>query len=91
MVPKLRLKEFCGEWDLKLLKDITEKIGDGLHGTPKYDENGEYFFINGNNIRNVKIIVLEENKKVGEDEFIKNDKGLDLVTVLLTLMVKFGI
>ena len=36
MVPKLRFKEFCGEWDLKLLKEITEKIGDGLHGTPKY-------------------------------------------------------
>ena len=90
MVPKLRFKEFCGEWDLKLLKDITEKIGDGLHGTPKYDENGEYFFINGNNIRNVKIIVLEENKKVGEDEFIKNDKGLDLDTVLMSINGTIG-
>lgn len=90
MVPKLRFKEFCGEWDLKLLKDITEKIGDGLHGTPKYDENGEYFFINGNNIRNGKIIVLEENKKVGEDEFIKNDKGLDLDTVLMSINGTIG-
>ena len=90
MVPKLRFKEFCGEWDLKLLKDITEKIGDGLHGTPKYDENGEYFFINGNNIRNGKIIVLEENKKVGEDEFIKNDKGLDFDTVLMSINGTIG-
>ena len=33
------------EWEEVRLEDITSKIGDGLHGTPKYDDNGEYFFI----------------------------------------------
>jgi type I restriction enzyme S subunit len=33
------------EWMEVVLEDITSRIGDGLHGTPKYDTNGDYFFI----------------------------------------------
>ena len=36
------------------LGDIVIVLGDGLHGTPKYDDNGEYYFLNGNNIENGK-------------------------------------
>jgi len=36
-------------WDIVELKEITSLLGDGLHGTPKYNEKGKYFFINGNN------------------------------------------
>ena len=32
-------------WELTNLQEVTSKIGDGLHGTPKYDENREYYFI----------------------------------------------
>ena len=42
-------------WEEKALKMCSTKIGDGLHGTPKYDENGEYYFINGNNLDDGKI------------------------------------
>jgi type I restriction enzyme S subunit len=38
------------DWPEVKLEDITSKLGDGLHGTPQYDENGEYYFINGNNL-----------------------------------------
>ena len=38
-------------WKLMKLEEVTSKIGDGLHGTPKYNEDGEYYFINGNNFR----------------------------------------
>ena len=38
------------EWEEKMLIEITSHLGDGLHGTPKYTENGEYYFINGNNL-----------------------------------------
>jgi len=41
-------------WELANLQEVTSKIGDGLHGTPKYDKNGEYYFINGNNLRQVE-------------------------------------
>lgn len=29
-------------WVWCMLQDITKIIGDGLHGTPEYDSNGEY-------------------------------------------------
>lgn len=38
------------EWEVVTLEAITAHIGDGLHGTPIYSSNGEYLFINGNNL-----------------------------------------
>lgn len=50
-------------WKKYKLSDITTKIGDGLHGTPKYDLNGEYYFINGNNLNNGKMRLNQIQKK----------------------------
>ena len=36
-------------WKMTTIAECSTILGDGLHGTPKYDENGEYAFINGNN------------------------------------------
>ena len=51
--------EWIGEipkgWKIIRLKYITNSIGDGLHGTPNYDDLGTIFFINGNNLGNRKI------------------------------------
>ena len=47
-------------WKAVQLKDIVSVLGDGLHGTPIYSDDGEYFFINGNNLEDGKI-VLKEN------------------------------
>ena len=55
-VPMLRFPEFSGDWEIRKLEDLSNKISDGIHSTPKYDENGEYFFINGNNLVSSKII-----------------------------------
>lgn len=52
-----------GEVEWKTLGDLCV-IGDGLHGTPKYDDNGEYFFINGNNLDNGNIVFNDKTKKV---------------------------
>ena len=35
-------------WEWTKLCDVTSIIGDGLHGTPQYDDKGSYYFINGN-------------------------------------------
>ncbi len=51
------------EW--KMLGELCT-IGDGLHGTPKYDDSGEYFFINGNNLDNGKISFDGKTKKVND-------------------------
>lgn len=45
-VPNLRFPEFTGKWKTVYLEDICDRIGDGIHSTPQYDENGDYFFIN---------------------------------------------
>jgi type I restriction enzyme S subunit len=39
-------------WKEVILDNVTSRIGDGLHGTPQYDVNGKYHFINGNNLNN---------------------------------------
>lgn len=45
------------------LEDLCT-IGDGLHGTPEYDNDGEYFFINGNNLSNGYLKFNKNTKKV---------------------------
>ena len=46
------------EWKTYTLgKDVVTKLGDGLHGTPIYDDNGEYYFINGSNLVDGKIVI----------------------------------
>jgi len=46
-------------------------IGDGLHGTPEYNDNGEYYFINGNNLSNGKIVFDAKTKRIAKDEYEK--------------------
>lgn len=46
-------------------------IGDGLHGTPTYDNNGEYYFINGNNLSKRKIVFDAKTKKIQQIEYEK--------------------
>lgn len=78
------------EWEVKSLSDICEKIGDGLHGTPKYDEDGEYYFINGNNLADGSIVYSLETKKVSIEEYEKNKKILDNNTLLISLNGTIG-
>ena len=69
---------------------MCEKIGDGLHGTPIYDDTGEYYFINGNNINNKKIKITEKTKRVGYSEYIKNKKNLNANTVFVSINGTLG-
>ena len=50
--PKLRFKGFNGDWVLKKLEDVTDKIQDGTHFSPKQKEYGTYKYITSKNIRN---------------------------------------
>jgi type I restriction enzyme S subunit len=78
------------EWKEILLTDITTKIGDGLHGTPIYDSKGEYYFINGNNLANGKILIKKETQKVSKAEFQKYAKPLNERTLLLGINGTIG-
>ena len=72
------------------LKQISSKIGDGIHGTPIYDENGSYYFINGNNLGSGRIVITSSTKKVSRDEYLRHKKELNESTVLLSINGTIG-
>ena len=77
-------------WVWTTLSEITSIIGDGLHGTPLYDLTGRYFFINGNNLANRKIIIKEDTKRVSDEEYIKYRKVLNESTILVSINGTIG-
>lgn len=84
-MPELRFPNYNDDWVIKRIKNISKKIGDGLHGTPEYSLNSEYHFVNGNNIKNNRLVLFETDKRVSEDIALKNDKGLTHETILISL------
>lgn len=83
--------EVPNNWKIYTLgKDVVSKLGDGLHGTPIYDDNGEYYFINGSNLVAGKIVINSNTKKVSEEEFIKYKKELSERTILLGINGTIG-
>lgn len=79
-----------GKWKEVKLDDVTEVIGDGLHGTPEYDINGEYYFINGNNLIEGQIVIKPETKKVTKEIAQKYKKPLSNNTILLSINGTIG-
>ena len=75
---------------MKKLGEIAEKIGDGLHGTPSYTDESNYYFINGNNLINGKIEITENTKKIDAKTFLKNDKNLRKNTLLISINGTIG-
>ena len=96
--PNVKMKDsgvdWIGEipkhWEVRKLKSLSTKIGDGLHGTPDYDDEGEYYFINGNNLGGNYISVSEITKKVNFNEFKKNRKELSEKSILLSINGTIG-
>ena len=72
------------------LQDIVSKLGDGLHGTPEYDINGEYYFINGNNLIDGRIVIKENTQRISEKEYLKYKKELSDRTILLGINGTIG-
>ena len=85
-VPDLRFPEFQGEWKEHKLEDITAEIGDGIHATPIYDDNGTFYFVNGNNISEYGIIITATTQKVTEEEALRNNaSALNSYSILLSI------
>ncbi|MCL1670512.1 restriction endonuclease subunit S [Elizabethkingia ursingii] len=72
------------------MEGIANKIGDGLHGTPDYTDNSEYYFINGNNLVNGRIEIFDNTKKVSNHIFAKNNKDLKENTLLISINGTIG-
>jgi type I restriction enzyme, S subunit len=78
------------DWIEVELGEIVSKLGDGLHGTPKYNESGDYYFINGNNLVGGKIEIKENTKRVTKEEFEKYKKPLNHNTILVSINGTIG-
>lgn len=77
-------------WNKVKLSEVTTILGDGLHGTPTYDPNGEYYFINGSNLLNGKIVTSDKDKKVSYQEYLKHKKNLNDRTILVSINGTLG-
>ena len=77
-------------WVEKTFREITTLLGDGLHGTPKYTDNGEYHFINGNNLNNGEIVFKARTRRVSFEEYGKYKKNLNERTVFVSINGTLG-
>ena len=78
------------EWKEYKIEDVTTVLGDGLHGTPLYDDNGNVYFINGNNLENGRIVIKKDTKKVSESEAKNYTKPLSDRTILVSINGTIG-
>ncbi|MDA3833142.1 MAG: restriction endonuclease subunit S [Spirochaetales bacterium] len=78
------------EWEKKKIQDIVTILGDGLHGTPAYSDDGEYYFINGNNLENGRIVFRDKTKRVDHSQFLKFQKNLNDRTLLVSINGTIG-
>jgi len=77
-------------WELRQLYDLSSKISDGLHSTPNYVESSDYFFINGNNLKNSHIVIGKTTKCVSKEEAKKHKKELTDRTILMSINGTIG-
>ncbi len=80
----------ASEWQEVQIKDIVTVLGDGLHGTPIYDDAGDYYFINGNNLENGRIVFKDATRKVNHFEYIKHKKNLNDRTIFVSINGTIG-
>ncbi|PJG57498.1 restriction endonuclease subunit S [Aeromonas cavernicola] len=78
------------DWDVLPLASICKEIGDGIHTTPTYSLSGDYFFINGNNIKNGNVVYDENVRRVDEAEYLKHSKTLTSKTIFLSINGTIG-
>ncbi|QLF55019.1 restriction endonuclease subunit S [Streptococcus sp. oral taxon 061] len=89
-LPDYRFTGYTVPWEEKKLSDGISKIGDGIHGTPVYSKDGDYYFINGNNLVDGKIFLFPETKKVQSNQLTVSDTSLKKNTILMSINGTIG-
>lgn len=91
LVPKRRFKGFTDDWEQRELGEELSLLKDGTHGTHKDVEDGPYL-LSAKNIKNGKINISADDRKISEEEFAKIHKNFQLNSgdVLLTIVGSIG-
>lgn len=77
-------------WNVSKLRWKSRGIGDGLHGTPTYSDQGSIPFVNGTNLLGGEIRITDTTNFVEEDQLSDADLGLDESTVLISINGTIG-
>ena len=77
-------------WSYARLRELATHLGDGLHGTPLYSKSGEYYFVNGNNLKEGRIVIKHETKTVDIHEYERYKKPLTQDTLLVSINGTLG-
>ena len=72
------------------LNDICDELSDGLHKAPIFNPNGEYLFVNANNLENGFIIDGKDGKRADESEYKKYGIELNENTILYSIDGSIG-
>ncbi|MBH4559926.1 restriction endonuclease subunit S [Staphylococcus aureus] len=92
---ELRFKDENGndypDWEEKQLGDTLEFIKDGTHGTHENVDNGPWL-LSAKNIKNNKIIISSDDRKISENDYKKIYKNykLERGDLLLTIVGTIG-
>jgi len=77
-IPELRFTEFDEEWKFHRLSEVTDKIQDGTHFSPSFNEEKDFKYITSKNIRpgkldlsNVDYISEDEHRKIYQRADVK--------------------
>ena len=84
------LGEVPSHWNVDKLYHLTSRIGDGLHGTPGYQEGTGLYFVNGNNLKDGRIVIGESAKEVPSSEYQRHFIEMSCATVLLSINGTIG-
>lgn len=77
-------------WSCQKLSLLTEEIGDGLHGTPNYVDDSEYFFINGNNLIDGSVVFTPGTRNISQNECFSQSIALSNNSVLISINGTIG-
>ncbi|MDP2692046.1 MAG: restriction endonuclease subunit S, partial [bacterium] len=77
-------------WVWCRMQNLVSLLGDGIHGTPEYSINSEYYFVNGNNLTDGVIEIKSNTKTVTEKEYIKHRRNLNENTILISINGTIG-
>jgi type I restriction enzyme, S subunit len=84
------LGDIPAHWQVKKLKYLASRIGDGIHATPNYVDYSDIYFINGNNLIDGNIVITEATRRIDENEYSKLKIDIAPGSILLSINGTIG-
>lgn len=73
------------EWPVVSLASVCDELSDGLHKAPIFDNEGEYIFVNAQNLHDGHIVDVDKSKHTTYAEFCKYGIALSERSILYSI------